>query len=120
MRKTDPKYRRLKRKRGWSDLAFVELSGRRVYLGEYGTSESRKRYHRLLAEWDANGRRLDVDSEEILVVELAARYLSHAQEYYRAPDGSEGKVPKRTNRGDPPDPLLTRSWRSPRRSRSGS
>lgn len=31
---------------------------RDYWLGEYGTTESRERYHRLIAEWEANGRRL--------------------------------------------------------------
>ena len=35
-----PKYRK-QTKRGGPDLAFVELQGRRVYLGPYDSAESR-------------------------------------------------------------------------------
>ena len=51
-----PKYRNLKtRKR---DRAFVELNGQRFYLGKYNSSESKEKYHRLLAEWEANHGRI--------------------------------------------------------------
>lgn len=41
-----PTYRRYKPK----DLAVVRIDGRDIYLGKYGSTESRERYHRLLAE----------------------------------------------------------------------
>ena len=44
-----PKYRQQKRK--GRNLAFVELSGHRHYLGPYGSRESKQAYKRLLAEW---------------------------------------------------------------------
>lgn len=81
-----PGYRRQKRRSG--DLAFVELNGVRHYLGPYGTRGSRREYHRLLAEWEANGREFPVPREEITVVELAARFLRRADEYYRRADGT--------------------------------
>ena len=37
--------------------AFVVLNGLRVYLDRYGTPQSWQNYHRVLAEWNANGRR---------------------------------------------------------------
>ena len=54
--KKEPKYRRQKGEQG--DRAFVELSGQRIYVGSYGSPESREKYHRQLAEWSANGREL--------------------------------------------------------------
>ena len=62
-----PKYRRQKRPQS-CDVAFVELNGKRHYLGDYNTPESKQRYHRLLAEWSANGGRLVVDAGDITIV----------------------------------------------------
>lgn len=42
---------------------------------------------RVVAEREANGRRLPVEPDDITVVEVAARYLKHARTYYRKPDG---------------------------------
>ena len=79
---TKPKYRRHRRK-GRPDLALVELNGRRVYLGEYGSVESKVEYNRVIAEWEARGRKPLVRSEEFTVVELCERFLEHAEVYYR-------------------------------------
>jgi hypothetical protein len=68
--------------------AFVELSGKRHYLGKHGTPRSRSEYKRLIAEWEARGRRPLVDSSDLSVVELLARFLEHAQSYYRTADGA--------------------------------
>jgi integrase len=57
-----------------SDQGFVELDGRRIYLGKWGLPETEERYHRSISEWLANGRRLRVDPHEITVAELAAAY----------------------------------------------
>ena len=81
-----PKYRNRK-----SDgRAVVTLDGREIYLGKYGTDESRRKYEQLIAEWLANDRRLPARqrSATISVVELCAGYWTHAQGHYRRPDGS--------------------------------
>lgn len=83
----DPTYRRLKEK-GRPDRAFVELNGRRIYLGKYGTEESKRKFFRVLAEWTANGRQLTVGQTELTIVELIARFWRHAEQYYRRSDGS--------------------------------
>lgn len=84
-----PSYRKQKsRSKKQPDRAFVELSGQRIYLGEYDSPESKEAYHRLIAEWIANGMQAQVDPEEITISELCARFLKHAMEYYRRPDGS--------------------------------
>ena len=49
---------------------FVELNGRYIYLGAFDKPETKQAYHRLIAEWLANGRRLPVDPHEITVTEL--------------------------------------------------
>lgn len=75
-----PKYRKQKSSKG--DRAFVELSGIRHYLGGFNTPESRGNYTRLLAEWEANGRRIDTKQDDISIIELTAAYWQFAQGYY--------------------------------------
>lgn len=87
-----PKYRRQRRPDG-TDLAFVELSGRRVYLGAYGTPESRQAYERAVAEWNAGGRHPAVATAEITVAELLARWWTHADGVYRSADGTKTSTP---------------------------
>ncbi len=70
-----------------SGQGFVELGGRRFYLGRYGFSEPRRRYHQIITEWLASGRQLPVAPEEITVVELIARSWQHACGYYVKPTG---------------------------------
>ena len=38
--------------------AYARLDGRMIYLGAYGTPESRAEYDRIIAEWLAHGRQL--------------------------------------------------------------
>lgn len=45
-----PKYRRQSRRGTGHDRAFVQLDGKRVYLGVYDSAESHERYHRILAD----------------------------------------------------------------------
>jgi hypothetical protein len=56
-----PKYR-LHRKSG---RAFVELNGRRIYLGTYESPETRQKYHARIAEWEANRRTLPAPPERV-------------------------------------------------------
>jgi integrase len=81
-----PKYRRQRSKP--FARAFVELDGKRCYLGQYGTPESKQRYHQLLAEWTASGGQTPVNPDELMIVELCARFWRHVQGYYRKPDGT--------------------------------
>ncbi len=75
-----PKYRLQKTKSG--PRAFVELGGTRHYLGVHGSPESRERYGRLLAEWEAGGGQLAVPPNMITITELTARYWAHAGSFY--------------------------------------
>ncbi len=76
-----PSYRRLHRSSG-NDLAFVDLDGHRRYLGAFDTPESREKYHRLIAEWEAAGGILPPKPEEISVAELTTMFLVWADGYY--------------------------------------
>ncbi len=67
------------------------LGGRRDFtLGEYGTSESRAEYARLLAEWEANGRRLPqpTATPDLSINELIVRFWPFVEAHYRRPDGT--------------------------------
>jgi hypothetical protein len=59
-----------------SHQAVVTLNGRDVYLGRYGSPESRAEFDRLLAEWLSNGHRLSSPAagSDITVNELADAY----------------------------------------------
>lgn len=70
-----------------TNQAFVELCGRRFYLGKHGSAESRAKYKRLIHEWQAQGRN-PLATADITVKELVSRWDKHAAIYYRMPDGS--------------------------------
>jgi integrase len=94
-----PKYRRHKQ----SGLAIVTLTdgfgGRRdVLLGKFGTAASRKEYGRVIAEWEASGRRLPGSgAQDLSVNEVAVQFLQHAQQHYRRPDGTVTTEPSEFN-----------------------
>ncbi len=69
---------------------FVELDGRRIYLGRFDLPETKQRYHRTLAEWIANGRRMPVAPEETTVIELYDAFMEHAK-VPEASDACDGK-----------------------------
>ncbi len=70
---------------------FVELDGRRVYLGAIDNPEIRERYHRTIAESESNGRRLPVDPHDITVAELLAAFGRHAATYYGSASGESAQ-----------------------------
>lgn len=83
-----PKYRRHKAR----GTAVVTLNGRNHYLGAYGSPASWEKYHRVVGEWLASGRtevpRTAAKVSEVpTVTQILTAYLTHAEGYYRAPDG---------------------------------
>jgi integrase len=67
------------------------IGGRKdVLLGKYDTPESRAEYIRVLAEWEATGRRLEgrEAGAGVSVNELNLAFLRHAESHYRRPDGT--------------------------------
>jgi hypothetical protein len=55
------------------------------FLGPHGTAGSRAEYARVIAEWEARGRRLDDPGPaDLTVAELLVRFLAHAKTYYGA------------------------------------
>lgn len=64
------------------------MARQRIYLGDYDSLESHERYHRFVAEWLANGRRLPTPPGDATVVELIDAFRRHAEIHYRYPDGT--------------------------------
>src|SRR5436190_1098527 len=91
-----PSYRRHKQS-GQAVVTLPDgLGGRRdVLLGRYGTRESRVEYARVIAEWEARGRRLPAPAGELdlSVNELLAAFLRHADRHYVRPDGTPTNEP---------------------------
>jgi hypothetical protein len=68
-----------------SGQARVRISGRDVYLGPFGSPESKEAYARLIAEHFANGESETIilpDGEILTVAALVVKYDDHAQRYY--------------------------------------
>jgi integrase len=73
--------------------AVVTISGRDFYLGKLDSPESREKYHRLIAEWMTTERtRVEGSDANPLpnptVAEIILAFWRHAQQHYRAPDGT--------------------------------
>lgn len=68
--------------------AYVTLAGKRVYLGKSDAPDVHAKYDRTVGEWLASGRSTATNSG-LRVVELLDKYWSHAQIYYRTPDGKQ-------------------------------
>jgi hypothetical protein len=80
-----PKYRHYKPK----NLAVVRIDGRDHYLGKYDSAESHEKYHRLLAEWLAQGttnapapEAAGPDRGGMAVNDLILAYYRHCEQYY--------------------------------------
>lgn len=69
-----------------SGRARVRIDGEDIYLGEYGSSESRERYDELVAEWFA--KQGNTTGYSMTVDDLVLLFMEYAQEYYRK-DGVE-------------------------------
>jgi integrase len=87
-----PSYR-LHRQSGLAVVTITEPSGRRkdVMLGRYGTPESRAEYARVIAEWEANYRRLPLRryaGHDLTIIELMLRFWMHVEQHYRHDDGT--------------------------------
>ena len=70
-----------------SGQAFVILNAKTTYLGRSGLEETTRNYHRVIAEWIANGRQLQIDPQHILVKEMLARFWLHAEKHYVRSNG---------------------------------
>lgn len=65
--------------------AFIELQGKRFYLGKHGSKASKIEYERLLGEYLSNNRQLPPTrghSPGITIAELMIQFLEWAKSYY--------------------------------------
>jgi integrase len=76
--------------------AFVELGGRRFYLGKHGSKSSKEEYERRIAEHLANGRKIPPTQTKtgISCQELAIHFLEWAEDYYMSQPKSFAHVRK--------------------------
>lgn len=78
----EPPSYRLQKARG---LAVVRLNGRDIYLGKYGSPESKATYQRVIGEWLANGKLVAppppaaVPAGSLTVNELVLAYIESAR-----------------------------------------
>ena len=66
-----------------SGRPYVRIRGKVVYVGEYGTDDSKQEYGRVVAEFAARpALPLQQADDKFTVVELSAAYWDYAQSYY--------------------------------------
>jgi integrase len=94
--KSVPSYR-LHKSSGQAVVTLPDGRGGRrdVLLGEHGTPASRAEYGRVIAEWEAAGRQLQVQKSQsqvrLTIAELLLRYFQWADVYYVDPDGQPSR-----------------------------
>jgi integrase len=95
----NPAYRR----HSQSGDSFVQLSGERIYLGRFGSKETKQEYDRCVAAWIANGRRprRAAATADLSITELIADYWEHARAYYVKPVLNADRTPKIDDQGKP-------------------
>ncbi len=72
-----------------SGRAVVRLDGQDCYVGPWGSKAAVAEYDRLIVEWLAGGRQIaSAQAGEMTVTELIATFWTHAESYYRNPDGT--------------------------------
>jgi hypothetical protein len=86
-----------KPRKGQARITVRLADGRRkgIYLGAFGSPESRKEYQRVLAELEAGGSYPVAEDGrpacDLTVAELLLRFWGHAKAYYRLADGSPSR-----------------------------
>ncbi len=71
-----------------SGQARVRVDGRDVYLGPFGSPESKKKYREVLQKWHAGA----VVSKRVTLGKLCLDYLEYARGYYRKNDVETSEV----------------------------
>lgn len=90
MKTRPPGYCR-QREKNQQDRAYTRIGGKKIWLGIYGSPESRLKYSSLVAGIN-NQEPGPPDSQHIpTVVEVMADYLRYAEVYYRRHDGKPGR-----------------------------
>lgn len=121
-----PKYR----KHSSRNLAFVEIKGQRIYLGEHGSHASREAYKRLIAEHFGRPLTRITPSSALTVGEMVAAFLDYARTHYGTDNrGSLGNMTRAVapfgihfavDRAAELGPLKLKEWRQGLVDRGGS
>lgn len=84
--KKAPKYRRHS-----CGQARVTIAGRDIYLGKWGSAESKKAYHRVIAEWRAsnNSGLFGLSTEQISISQLLLEYFRYCRKHRKTGENSE-------------------------------
>lgn len=70
-----------------SGLAFIEIRGKRHYLGPHGTADSRRKYTKLLTEYLSVGDAIEpIVKSQFTVNQLVAAFLDFADKRYQKND----------------------------------
>ena len=91
MSKNIPKLRRQKRK-GGNDVAFVELSGERHYLGRWNSQESKENFQRVVSEWIARDCKPEPPKNDATVVECCDAYTDYCRDYFKSSPKSFDRI----------------------------
>lgn len=77
------------------DRAFVRIDGKRIYLGTYGSPESRQRYAELIGTEQEDRARVEGGARATppTISQVLVAFLEYAQDYYRTADGTLGREP---------------------------
>ena len=67
-----------------SGQAVVTINARDIYLGEYGSPESKAKYDEKIAEYLVHGRTIptDDDDDDLTINQIIVEYMKWAQSYY--------------------------------------
>lgn len=66
-----------------SNQGFVEIAGKRHYLGVFGKPETREAYNRIVGQWLSAGRELPAPAmDDLTIVELIDRFWTYAERFY--------------------------------------
>jgi hypothetical protein len=91
---TPPSYPK-KPHKGQARITVRLPNGKRrdLFLGAFGSAESRAEYRRVLAELEVSGGHYPLEDDSsapsgLTVSELCMKFWKHAETYYRLPDGS--------------------------------
>jgi hypothetical protein len=68
--------------------AYVNLGGKVVYLGKYGTDESKSLYNQVKAEWLVNrhSEKYSPQATGPTIADICLAFLDHAEVYYATSD----------------------------------
>jgi len=65
-----------------SGQAYINVAGKRLYLGRDGRPATIEKYNQLVSRWMANGGQLRSEPDDLRIKELIARFWIYAEQCY--------------------------------------